>query len=172
MQKLPGKRALALVAGLTVAAAGAAVGQDTTETGRAAIDTTAPAGGALDTAGVDTSAARDTTDTSGVQNPPGYRGMERDTTIFPNEGGPPADAGQVEDQTTGTYEDSAWRDTSGAAQNPAGYRGMERPAGADTSATSDTSATGATGEAGDTADTSSTRFGSDSAHIGDADHNQ
>ncbi len=172
MQKLPGKRALALVAGLTVAAAGAAVGQDTTETGRAAIDTTAPAGGALDTAGVDTSAARDTTDTSGVQNPPGYRGMERDTTVFPNEGGPPADAGQVEDRTTGTYEDSAWRDTSGAAQNPAGYRGMERPAGADTSATSDTSATGATGEAGGTADTSSTRFGSDSAHIGDADHNQ
>ena len=25
----------------------------------------------------------DTTDTSGVQNPPGYRGMERDTTMFP-----------------------------------------------------------------------------------------
>jgi hypothetical protein len=98
--------------------------------------------------------------------------MERDTTVFPNEGGPPADAGQVEDRTTGTYEDSAWRDTSGAAQNPAGYRGMERPAGADTSDTSDTSATGATGEAGGTADTSSTRFGSDSAHIGDADHNQ
>lgn len=26
---------------------------------------------------------RDSTDTSTVQNPPGYRGMERDTTIFP-----------------------------------------------------------------------------------------
>ena len=38
----------------------------------------------------DTSAVGDTSDTSGVQNPPGYRGMERDTTIFPAEGAPPA----------------------------------------------------------------------------------
>jgi hypothetical protein len=89
MQHLPGRRALALVAALTLATAGSALAQDTTETGQAPIDTTQPAGGAIDTtefdtsAVTDTSAVRDTTDTSGVQNPPGYRGMERDTTVFP-----------------------------------------------------------------------------------------
>jgi hypothetical protein len=169
MQKLPGKRAAALVLGLTFATAGIAVAQDTTETGRAAIDTTAPAGGALDTAGVDTSAARDTTDTSGVQNPPGYRGMERDTTIFPNEGGPPAEAGQVEDKATGTYEDSAWQDTTGAAQNPAGYRGMERPAAADTGATG---TTGDTADTSGTQDTTSTRLGTDTLDSGEAEDNR
>jgi hypothetical protein len=53
--------------------------QDTTDMGRARMDTTQPAAGAIDTAGTDTSAVRDTTDTSGVENPQGYRGMERDT---------------------------------------------------------------------------------------------
>lgn len=156
MQKLPGKRAMALVLGLAIGAAGSALAQDTTETGAARMDTTAPAGGAIDTKGVDTSAARDTTDTldrndtlrikgdtsggesdtSAVQNPPGYRGMERDTSIFPDSGGPPPSAQESQNQTTGTYSDSAWRDTSGAAQNPPGYRGMERPAD-DTSAAQD-----------------------------------
>ena len=83
MQHPAGKRALALVAALAFAAAGSAAAQDTTDVGRAAIDTTQPAGGAIDTAGADTAAVSDTTDTSGVQNPPGYRGMERDTTLFP-----------------------------------------------------------------------------------------
>ncbi len=159
MQELPGKRAMALVFGLAIGAAGSAFAQDTTETGAAPMDTTAPAGGAIDTSGVDTSAARDTTDTlettdtlrikgdtsgrqtdtSGVQNPPGYRGMERDTTIFPDSGGPPPSAQESQNQTTGTYSDSAWRDTSGAAQNPAGYRGMERPVG-DSAAAQDSGA--------------------------------
>ncbi len=110
MQHLPGKRVLALVVGLAAATMGSAYAQDTTETGRAAIDTTAPEAGATDTGVVDTSATRDTTDTSGVQNPPGYRGMERDTTIFPDSGRPPADTGAA----TGTYDDSARRDTTGA----------------------------------------------------------
>ena len=86
MQHLSGRRALALVAALTLGtagAAGAARAQDTTDTGRAPMDTAQPGAGAIDTAGTDTSAQRDTTDTSGVQNPPGYRGMERDTTMFP-----------------------------------------------------------------------------------------
>jgi hypothetical protein len=113
MQHLPGTRVLALVVGLAAAAAGSAYAQDTTETGRAAIDTTAPEAGAIDTSGVDTSATRDTTDTSGVQNPPGYRGMERDTTLVPDSGTSPADAGTVEDQATGTYDDSASPGTSG-----------------------------------------------------------
>jgi hypothetical protein len=140
MQHLPGKRVLALVFGLAAATVGSAYAQDTTETGQAPIDTAAPEAGAIDTTefdtgavdtgavdtgavdtgavdtgAVDTSATRDTTDTSGVQNPPGYRGMERDTTVFPDTGSPPAeDAGAVEDQTTGTYDDSASQEAGGA----------------------------------------------------------
>ena len=102
MQYLPGKRLLALVVGLTAAAVGSAYAQDTTETGRATIDTTAPEAGAIDTSAVDTS-ARDTTDTSGVQNPPGYRGMERDTTMFPD-----------------SASDSASHDTTGADTSSVG----------------------------------------------------
>jgi hypothetical protein len=92
MQHLSGRRVLALVAALTLGTAGAARAQDTTDMGRAPMETAQPAAGAIDTAGTDTSAVRDTTDTSavrdttdtsGVQNPPGYRGMERDTTMFP-----------------------------------------------------------------------------------------
>jgi hypothetical protein len=113
MQYLPGKRVLALVVGLAAAAVGSAYAQDTTETGRATIDTTAPAAGAIDTSAVDTS-ARDTTDTSGVQNPPGYRGMERDTTMFPDSGSAAVDTGAVQHQATGTYTDSASQDTTGA----------------------------------------------------------
>ena len=91
---------------------------------------------------------RDTTDTSDVQNPPGYRGMERDTTMFPPEGGPPATPEEAAGQTTGKYKDSTWRDTSGAKQNPPGYRGMERPVEGDSAAGHDTTQHG-TG-AGDT----------------------
>lgn len=144
MQHLSGKRVLALVFGLATAAAATAYAQDTTETGRATMDTTSPGAGALDTTGADTSAVRDTTDTSGVQNPPGYRGMERDTTIFPDSGGPPASPGQVEDRSTGTYDDSTWQDTTGAAQNPAGYRGMGRAPTDSSRANEDTTAVGDT----------------------------
>jgi hypothetical protein len=120
MQQLPGKRALALVAALALASAGSAFAQDTTEAGGARFDTTAT-GAAIDTAAADTSAqmdrdtsaandtstVSDTTDTSAVQNPPGYRGMERDTTMFPPDSGQAATPEQVENQTTGTYEDTA-----------------------------------------------------------------
>ena len=166
MQHLPSKRVFALVFGLAAGAAGSAHAQDTTDMGRATMDTTAPGAGALDTAGVDTSATArdtasdtsatggrtgadtsaggDTTGTSGVQNPPGYRGMERDTTMFPPSDDP-KDPDHAKGRATGVYSDSAWQDTSGAEQNPPGYRGMERPvegdaAGRDTA--SDTSATG------------------------------
>jgi hypothetical protein len=154
MQQSSGRRALALAVALTLASAGSALAQDTTETGRARIDTTEPAVGAIDTAGVDTagadtagadtSAVRDTTDTSAVQNPPGYRGMERDTTMFPAEAGDSATPGQAEDRATGTYDDSTWQDTTGAEQNPAGYRGMERVSG-DSAGAHDTTGTGHTG---------------------------
>lgn len=144
MQHLPATRTLALIAGLLLAGTGSAVAQDTTDAGRAAMDTTAPTGaiddttaptGAIDTSGADSAAARDTTDNS-VTNPPGYRGMERDTTMFPDSAGPPATPGQVEDAATGTYHDSTWQDTTGAEQNPAGYRGMERVSG-DSGSTAD-----------------------------------
>jgi hypothetical protein len=131
MQQAAGKRVLALVAALALASAGSALAQDTSDTGAARFDTTQAGGGALDTTGADTSAhmdrdtsaandtsaVSDTTDTSGVQNPPGYRGMERDTTRFPPEGA----------------QDSA-SDTTGAEGNGDGYR-SERPAAADSADT-------------------------------------
>jgi hypothetical protein len=63
----------------------------------------------------ESAAARDTTtaDTlGGEQNPPGYRGMERDTTIAPTDS-QPADT-FLQDQGTGQPQDTA------------GYSGMER----------------------------------------------
>ena len=62
MQHPSGRRALALVAALALGTAGSALAQDTTDMGRAPMDTTQPAVGAIDTAG---------TDTSGVDEPPG-----------------------------------------------------------------------------------------------------
>ena len=141
MQQFSGRRALALVCALAFGTAGSALAQDTTETGRAPLDTTAADTSAVgDTSAVsDTSGVSDTTDTSGVQNPPGYRGMERDTTMFPPEGGPPVSPDRAEDQTTGTYEDSA-----SANQNPPGYRGMERPVEGDSAGGQDTTSVGDT----------------------------
>jgi hypothetical protein len=79
MRHPSGRRTLALVAALALGTAGSALAQDTTDMGRARMDTAQPAVGAIDTAGTDTSAVRDTTDTSGVENLQGYRGTERDT---------------------------------------------------------------------------------------------
>jgi hypothetical protein len=73
-------------------------------------------------------------DTGEVQNPPGYRGMERPVNVFPPDSGSADSAGRVEDRATGTHDDSTWQDTTQGRQNPAGYRGMERPVGADTGA--------------------------------------
>jgi hypothetical protein len=63
----------------------------------------------------ETAAARDTvSDTLGgeAQNPPGYRGMERDTTIAP------------EGEQTDTFLQNQGQ---GRAQDTAGYGGLERP---------------------------------------------
>jgi hypothetical protein len=114
--KLPHARIIGLVLGMTVATTGIAAAQDTTQA--------------------------QPSDTSEVQNPPGYRGMERDTTMVP----PSATTGRdsltrVEDRATGTHDDSTWQDTTGGQQNPAGYRGMERPTGGDTSSAADTGST-------------------------------
>src|SRR5580765_735954 len=64
----------------------------------------------------ETAAARDTTtsDTTGqAQNPPGYRGMERDTTIAPPTQQQPSDT-FLQNQGTGTPQDTS------------GYSGAER----------------------------------------------
>ncbi|HJR17633.1 MAG TPA: hypothetical protein VJ808_12325 [Gemmatimonadales bacterium] len=83
----------------------------------------------------DTSSTRDTltgeqarSDSAVVQNPPGYRGMERDTTIFP----PQDDSVASGDATSRTSQEARQDSLEGAeGQNPPGYRGMERPAGLD-----------------------------------------
>jgi hypothetical protein len=75
----------------------------------------------------ETAAARDTTttDTLGqVQNPPGYRGMERDTTIAPPAEQQPSDTflqkqGMGAPQDTSGYSGAERVDTTGQA-NPAG----------------------------------------------------
>jgi hypothetical protein len=62
----------------------------------------------------DTSATTTASDTSGVQNPPGYRGMERDTTAVP----PGAASAPVD-----TF---LQRQGTGAPQDTMGYSGIER----------------------------------------------
>jgi hypothetical protein len=77
-------------------------------------------------------------DTSEAQNPPGYRGMERDTTQVPTDSQPtPADT-FLQEQGTGVPEDTA------------GYSGLEQPdtsgaAAQDTSGAGWSDTTGATG---------------------------
>jgi hypothetical protein len=123
-------RTLGLVLGLTVSAAAVAVAQDTTQSAGAPLDT------------------------SEAQNPPGYRGMERPTNVFPAESADSASRdtspGAVEDRVTGTHDDSTWQDTAQGEQNPAGYRGMERPTGDSAAADTTAADSAAAGEAGDT----------------------
>ncbi len=106
-------------------------------------DTTAQSDTSLSQQAADNRATRDSTQlatpadsNSDVQNPMGYRGMERPVNVFPPDSGREQNrtVSEVEDKVTGTYDDSTWSDTTGAAQNPAGYRGMERPAGRDSTA--------------------------------------
>jgi hypothetical protein len=77
-------------------------------------------------------------DTSEAQNPPGYRGMERDTTQVPTDSQPTASDTFLQEQGTGVPEDTA------------GYSGLERPdtsgaAAQDTSGAGWSDTTGATG---------------------------
>ena len=142
----------------------AATGQapmDTAATGQTQRDTTTTGQTQRDTAGQDTTQWGYPTDTNpDVQNPPGYRGMERPTNVFPPDSARDTTGQRVEGAATGTYGDSAWNDTTGAQQNPPGYRGMERPAGLDTADTGGAADTGRVdtvevgrAEAGDTAGT-------------------
>ena len=77
---------------------------------------------------------------SAMQNPPGYRGMERPTIVYPPDStAGDTSAGRFEESATGVYNNSTWQDTSAARQNPPGYRGMERPVGGDSLQPSDSS---------------------------------
>jgi hypothetical protein len=83
----------------------------------------------------ETAAARDTSE---AQNPPGYRGMERDTTQVPTDGQPTPSDTFLQEQGTGVPEDTA------------GYSGLEHPdtsgaAAQDTSGAGWSDTTGATG---------------------------
>jgi hypothetical protein len=77
-------------------------------------------------------------DTSEAQNPPGYRGMERDTTQVPMDSQPTPSDTFLQEQGTGVPEDTA------------GYSGLEHPdtsgaAAQDTSGAGWSDTTGATG---------------------------
>jgi hypothetical protein len=83
----------------------------------------------------DTAAAQDTTE---AQNPPGYRGMERDTTQVPTDSQPTPSDTFLQQQGTGVPEDTA------------GYSGLEHPdtsgaAAQDTSGAGWSDTTGTTG---------------------------
>jgi hypothetical protein len=87
----------------------------------------------------ETAAARDTSE---AQNPPGYRGMEQDTTLVPADSQPTASDTFLQEQGTGVPEDTAGYsgleqpDTSGAAAQDtsgAGWSDTTGAAGVDTS---------------------------------------
>jgi hypothetical protein len=121
-------RAIAMVGALAAIAPLKAAGAQDTTTVR---DTLSTQQARSDTTGQDSAGAGYATDTtSAVQNPPGYRGMERDTTMFP-----PQDDTTSADATSRTSQRSRQDSLGeGADQNPPGYRGMERPAGLDSAA--------------------------------------
>ena len=84
------------------------------------------------TSGRDTLSGRDTT-----QNPPGYRGMERDTTIAPQQQQTPSDTflqqqGQGTPQDTAGYSGIERVDTTGQRADTSGYN-ANPGAGQDTS---------------------------------------
>jgi hypothetical protein len=66
-----------------------------------------------DTSPNEAAAARDTTSADTTQNPPGYRGMERDTTMVPRTGQTASD----------TF---LQKQGQGSPQDTAGYSGIER----------------------------------------------
>jgi hypothetical protein len=99
--------------------------QDTTT----ARDTLAGSQTSLDTAAQDSVRLGSSSDSAAVQNPAGYRGMERDTTMFPPGSDSAAAASNATDRTTQRARQDSLGQTGN--QNPPGYRGMERPAALD-----------------------------------------
>jgi hypothetical protein len=101
----------------------------------------------------DTAAAQDTTE---AQNPPGYRGMERDTTQVPTDSQPTPSDTFLQQQGTGVPEDTAGYsglehpDTSGAAAQDTSGAGWS-----DTTATTGVDTSGMSGMSDTTGQTSS-----------------
>src|SRR5688572_6883351 len=117
--------AVAALIGILTMPMAAAEAQDTAAT----VDSSRPQQAGSDTLGHDSTSLRASGDSAAVQNPPGYRGMERDTTLFP-----PADdsaAAAADADATNRANQRARQDKlkEEKNQNPPGYRGMERRAG-------------------------------------------
>jgi hypothetical protein len=132
---------LGVLAGLAVLSLSAASlqAQDTTTAGAARLDTSATDSIKHDSTMRD-STLRDTTKKLDTlkQNPPGYRGMEQDTagaagdtssaTGDPSAARGDTSAAATRDQTSGSYNDSTWRDSAGLNRE----KGAAGTAGSDT----------------------------------------
>lgn len=66
-----------------------------------------------------------------VQNPPGYRGMERPVNVFPPDSGRASDSLSAANGTTRVTQMQRQDSAGSPNQNPPGYRGMERPVATD-----------------------------------------
>jgi hypothetical protein len=99
--------------------------QDTTM----ARDSVAGSQANADTSAQDSLSVGSSSDSAAIRNPAGYRGMERDTTMFP----PGSDSAAADPDATSRTNQRARQDSIGQTdnQNPPGYRGMERPAALD-----------------------------------------
>ena len=132
---MTGTRKLQTIAALAGALAfvnpWAAQAQDTSSTR----DSTPGQQARSDTTGQDSTTWGYSTDSAAVQNPAGYRGMERDTTMFPPDKDTVSPGAGATDRTSQRARQDSLEEA--VDQNPPGYRGMERPAGLD-SAQSDT----------------------------------
>lgn len=124
MQLLGRKKLLGFLGGLAVLSLSAASlqAQDTTTAGQARMDTSAVDSTKHDSTMHDSTASDTTKQDTLNQNPPGYRGMEEDTSGASGD----TSAAAAPDQTTGAYNDSTWRDSAG----------LNRDKGTDTSSQS------------------------------------
>jgi hypothetical protein len=111
MQQLGRKKLLGFLGGLAVLSLSAASlqAQDTTTAGQARMDTSAVDSTKHDSTMHDSTASDTTKQDTLKQNPPGYRGMEQDTSSVSGD----TSAAAARDQTTGAYNDSTWRDSAG-----------------------------------------------------------
>jgi hypothetical protein len=113
-----------LVSGVPLTAAEA---QETRQDTSAARQDTSTRTAAADTAQADsTQWGRPTDQEAEVQNPPGYRGMERPVNVFPPDTADTSSAGNATSRTSQLKRQDS---ISSENQNPPGYRGMERPVG-------------------------------------------
>jgi hypothetical protein len=105
----------------------AAEAQETRQDTSALRQDTSTKTAAADTAQTDsTQWGRPTHREAEVQNPAGYRGMERPVNVFPPDTADTSSAGNATSRTSQLKRQDS---ISSENQNPPGYRGMERPVG-------------------------------------------